>query len=190
MPARARTGDFCLDYEAPGAAPPSTPTGCGCSVTGPPSGRVGQQLQAQGAQVSPGAQAGHAQADPPPPPLPASTGGAGFVCAHVPVGHGVVMHSMLSEVQPHPSTVSAVHEVTSVCAVQGSAGGVAPQSQGAQAAPTGQAGQPQTTPDEDAAPPVLPVPLTVADAPPVPDAGVVVVVVAPSLHEQLQAGQA
>ena len=184
MPARAVSADFRLDYCAIAAATP--PTGCGCNDTGEPAGDgAGQQLQAQGGQVSPGAQAGQAQAHPPPEPLPASTGGTGLVCAHVPVGHGVVMHSMLSEVQPHASAVSAVQEVTSVYAVQGLAGGVVPQPHGAQAAPTGQAGQPQTVPGAE---PVL---VTVPDAPPAPEeVVVVVVVVAPLLHAQLQAGHA
>jgi len=189
---------FRLDYKpidpaapgaaAPGAAPPGAAllTGCGCSVTGVPAGGwAGQQSHAQGGQVSPGAQAGQAQAQP--PPAPPSTGGTGVVWAHVPVGQGVVMHSMLSEVQPHASAVSAVQEVTSVCAAQGSAGGVVPQPQGAQAAPAGQAGQPQTAPGAE---PLLPVLLTVPDAPPVPDEGVVVVVVAPPPHAQLHAGHA
>ena len=184
----ARGRRFRLDYKGVGAAPPSTATGCGCNVTGPWGCGAGQQLQAHGGQVSPGPQAGQAQAQPPPPePLPASTGRTSFSCAHDPVGHGVVMHSMLSEVQPHTSIVSAVQEVTSVCAAQGSAGGVVPQPQGAQAAPAGQAGQPQTAPGAE---PLLPVLLTVPDAPPVPDEGVVVVVVAPLPHAQLQAGQA
>ncbi len=87
--------------------------GGGVSVT---SGEgLGQQLQAHGGQVSPGAQAGQAQAQAPPPRLlPASTVDAGEVRAQTPVGHGVVRHSMLSEVQPHASVVSAVHEVASV----------------------------------------------------------------------------
>ena len=147
MPARAARADFRLDYSAfAAAAPGAAPPGCGCNDTGDPvGGGAGQQLQAQGGQVSPGAQAGQAQAQPPPPePPPPSTGGRGLACAHVPVGQGVVIHSMLSEVQPHASAVSAVQEVTSVCAVQGSAGGVVPQPHGAQAAPAGQAGQPQT----------------------------------------------
>jgi hypothetical protein len=188
MPARAAGGDFRLDYSAidaasPGAAPL---TGSGCADTGDPmGGGAGQQLQAHGGQAWPGAQAGQAQAQPPPPePLPASTGGRGFACAHVPVGHGVVMHSMLSEVQPHPSAVSAVHEVTSPYAVQGSAGGVVPQPHGAQAAPAGQAGQAQTGTDAE---PVL---TMVPDPPPEPVEGVVVVMVAPLLHAQLQAGHA
>jgi hypothetical protein len=174
---------FRLDYRP---IDPDAPTGCGCSVTGVPEGAwAGQQSHAQGGQVSPGAQAGQAQAQP--PPAPPSTGGTGVVCAHVPVGQGVVMHSMLSEVQPHASVVSAVQEVTSVWAVQGSAGGVVPQPQGAQAAPSGQAGQPQTAP---VAEPLPPVSLTVPDAPPVPDEGMVVVVVAPWPHAQLHAGHA
>src|SRR5450755_4429650 len=107
MPARAANGDFRLDYSGVGAAPPSAATGCGCNVTGPGGCCVGQQLQAHGGQVSPGPQAGQAQAQPP-EPLPASTGKTSFSCAHEPVGHGVVMHSMLSEVQPHPSAVSAL----------------------------------------------------------------------------------
>jgi hypothetical protein len=106
----------------------------------------------------------------------------------VPVGHGVVMHSMLSEVQPQASAVSAVQEVTSVCAVQGSAGGVVPQPHGAQAEPTGQAGQPQTIPGAELLPAVL---LAVPEVPPAPDdEGVVVVMVAPLLQAQLHAGQA
>jgi len=196
MPARAAGGDFRLDYRpidpTPplGPAPPAAvpPTGWGCRVTGVPvGGWAGQQLHAQGGQVSPGAQAGQAQAQPPPEPLPASTGGTGFACAHVPVGQGVVMHSMLSEVQPHASAVSALQEAASVWAVQGSAGGVVPQPHGAQAAPAGQAGQPQTVPGAE---PVSPLLLTVPGAPPVPEEGVVVVVVAPLLHAQLQAGHA
>jgi len=196
MPARHAIGDFRLDYNGvgsglPDAAPPSMATGCGCSVTGcdvPWGGGAGQQLQAQGGQVSPAAQAGQAQAHP--PPEPASTGGAAFAWAHDPVGHGVVMHSMLSEVQPHASTMSAVQEVTSVWAVQGSAGGVARQPHGAHAAPIGQAGQPQTAPGADPELPELPELLTDPDALPVPEEGAVVVVVAPLLHEQLHAGQA
>jgi hypothetical protein len=97
------------------------------------------------------------------------------------------MHSMLSEVQPHASVVSAVQDVTSVCAAQGSAGGVVPQPHGEQAAPAGQAGQPQTIPGAEPVPPLL---LTVPDPLLAPEAGAVVVVVAPLLHEQLQAGQA
>jgi hypothetical protein len=97
------------------------------------------------------------------------------------------MHSMLSEVQPHASAVSAVQELTSVCAVQGSAGGVVPQPQGAQAAPAGQAGQPQTAPGAD---PLLLLSAPAPNEPPVPAEGVVVVMVAPLLHEQLHAGQA
>jgi hypothetical protein len=188
MPARAADGDFRRDYSGVGAAPPSTAAGCGCKVTGPWGCVAGQQSQAHGGQVSPGAQAGQAQAQPPPPePLPASTGRTSFSCAHDPVGHGVVMHSMLSEVQRHASVVSPVQELTSVCAAQGSAGGVVPQPQGAQAAPAGQAGQPQTATGAD---PLLPETVPDPDAPPEPEAGVVVVVAAPLLHAQLQAGQA
>jgi hypothetical protein len=188
MPARASDGDFRPDYNRIGAAPPSTAIGFGCGVT-VPEGGFRQQLQAHGGQVSPGPQAGQAQAQPPPPePLPASTGRTSFSCAHDPVGHGVVMHSMLSEVQPHASVVSAVQEVTSVCAAQGSAGGVVPQPQGAHAAPAGQAGQPQTaTGAEPVLPETAPDP---AVAPPAPEAAAVVVVVAPLPHAQLHAGQA
>jgi hypothetical protein len=107
--------------------------------------------------------------------------------AHVPVGHGVVMHSMLSEVHRQASAVSAVQEVTSVWEVQGSAGGVVPQPHGAQAAPTEQAGQPQTAAGAEPLPAVL---LTVPDVPPAPDEGVVVVMVEPLLQAQLHAGQA
>ncbi len=193
MPARAASGDFRLDYGALDAAPPDAapPAGCGCNDTGDPAD-VGaeQQLQAQGGQVWPGAQAGQAQAQPPPEPEPASTAVPDVSCAHVPVGHGVVMHSMLSEVQPHASAVSAVQDVTSVCAVQGSAGGVVPQPHGAQAAPAGQAGQPQTATGAELVLPGLPALLTVPEDPPAPVEGVVVVMAAPLLHAQLQAGQA
>jgi hypothetical protein len=98
---------------------------------------------------------------------------------------------MLSEVQPHASAVSAVHGVASVYAVQGSAG-VAPHPHGAQAAPTGQAGQPQTDPGPAVVLPLLPplpVLLTVPVAPPLLAGGAVIVVVAPLLHEQLQGAQ-
>ena len=195
MPAHAASGDFCRDYSAIAAAPPDAAplTGCGCRVTEDPADRSdGQQLQAQGGQLSPGGQAGQAQAQPPPPPepVPASTGGTDVACAQVPVGHGVVTHAMLSEVQPQASTVSAVHAVTSVCAAQGSAGGFVPQPQGAQAAPAGHAGQPQTATGDDPVLPVSPAPLPVPAVPPVPEEGVVVVVVAPLLHAQLHAGQA
>jgi len=75
-----------------------------------------------------------------------------------------------------------------VCVVQGSVGAGVPQSQGAQAAPAGQAGQLHTggAVDPELPPPPLPVaePLLV----PVP-AGIVVVVVAMAPQAQLQAGQ-
>lgn len=191
MPARAGSaispGNYKLPEAAPAeAVPPPTETGCGCNVTGVPCGvRAPQQLQVQGGQASPGAQAGQAQPHPPVPEPPPSTGGTGFIWEQAPVGHGVVMHTMVTEVQPHASAVSAVQEVTSVCAVQGSAGGGAPQSQGAQAAPAGQAGQVQTTVGDPVLP-VLPVTVPDPDAPPLPEE---VVVVAPSLQAQLQAGQ-
>lgn len=95
---------------------------------------------------------------------------------------------MLSEVQPQASALSAVQEVASVYAAQGSAG-IASQPHGAQAAPVGQAGQPQTATGADpvlAALPVLLVWSTVPEAPPVLAGASVVVVVAPLLHEQLQ----
>jgi hypothetical protein len=104
-----------------------------------------QQLQEQGGQVSPGAQAGQAQAQPP-PPLP----GTGLVCEQTPVWQGVVTQAIPSWTQPHASAVSAVHDVASVNLAHGSAGtgfgagGLIPQPQGAHAAPAGQAGQPQT----------------------------------------------
>jgi hypothetical protein len=68
----------------------------------------GQQLQAQGGQVWPSVHAGQAQ----PQPL----GGGGFVVprAQVPVGHGAVTHSMLSDVQTQESPVSAAHVLASV----------------------------------------------------------------------------
>jgi hypothetical protein len=142
---------------------------------------VGQQLQAHGGQASPGAQAGQAQAHPPPPgSIPASTGEPGCIRAHDPVAQGAVTHSMLSEVQPQASAVSAAQEVTSVCAKQGSGAGVAPQPHGAQEVPAGQAGQPQTEPGAEP----LPVPV------PAPAVGAVIVVVVPLLQEQLQAAPA
>ena len=137
-----------LQRDSPPPRPPPTPlTGCGCNDTGDPVGRRGRTAVAGAgraglargtgrAGASATTAAGATAARPP--------AGRASACAHVPVGHGVVMHSMLSEVQPHASAVSAVQEVTSVCAVQGSAGGVVPQPHGAQAAPAGQAGQPQT----------------------------------------------
>jgi hypothetical protein len=94
-------------------APPSTVLVCGV-VT--PTGRCGsaeQQLQLQGAHVSPGAHAGQAQAQPGVPgplPLPASTVVTGSIRAHEPVGHGAVMHSMLSEIQPQEFAVSAAQD--------------------------------------------------------------------------------
>ncbi len=174
----------------PSGAVAATACGGACATGGSNvtlGGGRGQQSQAHGEQVSPGAQAGQAQAQPPPPDeLPASTVEAGDVWAQTPVGHGVVRHSMLSEVQPHASVVSAVHEVASVCAEQGSAG-VVPHPHGAQAAPAGQAGQPQT---ETGAEPVLPpLPLPVPVVPPLLAAGTVIVVVVPLLQEQLQAAQ-
>lgn len=158
----------------------------GCSVTGEAGAGAGQQLHVQGGQVWPSVQAGQAQPHPPPvpEPLPPSGVTTGVIRAQVPVGQGVVMHSMVKEVQPHASAVSAVQEAASVCAVQGSAGSV-PQPQGAQAVLAGQAGQPQT--DTVAEPlPVFPPGCAV----PEPDAAVVMVVVEPLVHEQLQAGQA
>lgn len=128
-------------------------------------------------------QAGQAQPHPPEAvPLPASVAGV-TLRAQLPVGHGAVMHSMLSEVQPQSSAVSAVQEAASVCAAQGSAGWV-PQPQGAQAVPAGQAGQPHT---ETAPEP----PLVVSTGPVVPelDGAAVMVVVDPLVHAQLQAGQ-
>ena len=191
MPARAGSGDFGRDYRAAEAVPPLTARGCGCSVTGIPWGRgAGQQLQVQGGQASPGAQAGQAQPQPPlPEPPPPASGGTRFIWEQAPVGHGVVMHSMASEVQPHASAVSAVQEATSVCAVQGSAGGGVPHPHGAQAAPAGQAGQVQTATVDDPVLPVLPATVPDPEAPPVPEGAVMVVVVAPSLQAQLQAGQ-
>jgi hypothetical protein len=191
MPVGAGRGDFGRDYRADEVAPPPTARGCGCSVTGVPfGGGARQQLQVQGGQAWPGAQAGQAQPQPalPEPPLPASTGGTGFSWEQAPVGQGAAMHSMAREVQPHASAVSALQEATSVCAVQGSAGGGVPQSQGAQAAPAGQAGHVQTATVGDAVGPVVPLTVPVPDVP-VPAEGVVVVVVAPSLQAQLQAGQ-
>jgi hypothetical protein len=99
---------------------PAAATACGgaCATGGvnvTSGGRLGQQLQVHGGQVSPGAQAGQAQAQPPPPEeLPPSTVETGGAWLQMPVGHGVVTHSMLSEVQLHASVVSAVHEVASV----------------------------------------------------------------------------
>jgi hypothetical protein len=107
-------------------------------------GGAAQQLQAQGGQLWPAAQAGQAQAHPP-PPLP----GTGLVWVQTPVGQGVVTQAMPSSTQPQASAVSARHAPWSVKAAQGSAGtgaggsgGVA-QSHGGQALPAGQAGQVQ-----------------------------------------------
>jgi hypothetical protein len=94
------------------------------------------------------------------------------------------MHSMLSEVQPQASAVSAVQVLASVYVVQGSAG-VVPHPHGAQAVFAGQAGQPQT--DTDADPPPV---FSGGDEVAVADVGTVIVVVAPFVHEQLHAGQA
>ncbi len=156
----------------------------GCSVTG---AGAGQQLQSHGGQVWPAAQTGQAQAHPPPvavPPPPASTETPPDVRAQTPVGHGAVMHSMVSEVHPQASAVSAAQEAASVYAAHGS-GGVVPQPHGAQAELAGQAGQPQT--DTGAEPPSM----VTADEGPVGARVLVVIVVAePPEHEQLQAGQA
>jgi len=160
------------------AAPPLA----GCSVTG---AGAWQQLQVQGGQGWPETQAGQAHPHPPPEPEPPPSGVTELLIrAQLPVGHGVVMHSMLSEVQPQESPVSATQEAASVCAVHGSAG-VVPHPQGAQAELAGQAGQPQT--DTGAEPPSV----TTADAVPVA-AGVraVIVVAEPLEQAQLQAGQA
>jgi hypothetical protein len=196
MPARAVPGDFAENYRPPEAASP-TATGCGCSVTGVPSPvEAAQQLHVQGGQAWPATQAGQAQPHPelPEPPPPASMGGAGLVCAQVPVGQGVVTHRIVTDVQPQASAVSAEQEATSVCEVQGSAGGGVPQPHGAQAAPAGQAGQVQMATGAEAVLPgaaVLPATVPDPDAPPAPvaEGGVVVVVVAPLLQAQLQAGQ-
>jgi hypothetical protein len=160
------------------------PTGVG--------GGVGQQLQLHGGQVSPAGQAGQAQAQPPPPePLPPSEITTGCILAHMPLGQGVVKQAMVIAVQPHASAVSAAHDLASVYAVQGSGGGDV-QSQGAQAVLAGQAGHSQIG---MAVPDVAVVPGDAVPVPPVAvpvvlPAGTVIVVVAPLLHAQLQAGQA
>jgi hypothetical protein len=193
-------------------APPSTnfarqsgvgePPAGGTTVTEPASaltcviptgvgGGAGQQLQLQGGQVWPVAQAGQAQAQPPPPePLPPSEVTTGWILAHTPLGQGVVKQAMPSDVHPHWSAVSAVHDLASVYAVQGSGGGEV-QSHGAQAVLAGQAGHSQIG---TAVPDVAVVPGEAVPVPPVAvpvlvPAGTVIVVVAPPLHEQLQAGQ-
>lgn len=154
----------------------------GCSVTGDPGAGPGQQVQAHGGQVCPAVQAGQAQPHPPvPEPLPPSDVTTGVIRAQLPVGHGVVMHSIVREVQPQSSAVSAVQEAASVCAVQGSAGSL-PQPQGAQAVFAGQAGQPHTDADP---PPVLSVGVVLEL-----DGVAVMVVVEPFVQEQLQAAQA
>jgi predicted small lipoprotein YifL len=147
-----------------------------------------QQLQVQGGQVVFAAHAGQAHAQPPPLlPVPPPASDGGLIRMHDPDGHGVVKQAMPSWTQVQASAESDVHEAASVCAVQGSAGGVA-QSQGAQAAPSGQAGQthtrgalavPEDPPTASAAPP-----------PTVLPAGMVVVMVVIAPQAQLQAGQA
>lgn len=96
-------------------------------------------------------------------------------------------HAIPSSTQPQASAVSAVQLAASACAAQGSAGAGegAPQSQGGQVVPAGQAGQTQieAVPEPELGAVAVPV---VDDA--VPD-GTVMVVVAPALHPQLQAGQ-
>jgi hypothetical protein len=168
---------------AGGGVVPASPVTFGVTPTGG-SGWPPQQLHVHAGQVEPAGHAGQAQPQPPTPePLPPSTVTTGCIRAHAPVGHGVVKHSMVSAVQPQASAVSAAQDLASVYEVHGSAGGGAAQSQGAQAAFGGQAGQVQT--EIDGAPefvvvagPVVPLPLD----------GTVIVVVAPLLHEQLQAG--
>jgi hypothetical protein len=70
--------------------------GSGCG--GGTGSGAGQQLQAQGGQLWPATQAGQAQAQPPPEPPP--PGGGALSCMQVPVGQGVVMHSIPSSIQP------------------------------------------------------------------------------------------
>jgi hypothetical protein len=172
---------------AGGGVVPASLLTCGVTPIGL-SGWPGQQLQLQGGQVAPAGQAGQAQAQPPPAKLPPSMVTAGCSCAHEPVGHGVVKHSMVSAVQLHSLAASAVQDLASVYAVHGS-GGVEPHPHGAQAAFAGQAGQPQTATGGEADPvPVLVVVGGLFTTLPLP--GTVIVVVAPLLHEQLHAGQA
>jgi hypothetical protein len=98
---------------------PDVVAGSGGSGFGWGGGVVPQQSQAQGGQVWPATQAGQAQAQPVPPPPPPG----GFIWVQAPVGHGVVMHWIPSSIQPQPSAVSAAHDLTSLCAAQGSGGG-------------------------------------------------------------------
>jgi hypothetical protein len=171
-----------------GGVVPASPVTCGVTPIGG-SGWPPQQLHVHAGQGAPAGHPGQAQPQPPTPePLPPSTVTTGCIRAHDPVGHGVVKHSMVSAVQPQASAVSATQDLASVYEVHGSGGGVA-QSHGAQAVLAGQAGQAQT---ETAVEPV-PVPVVVVVGgvfTTVPLWGTVIVVVAPLLHEQLQAGQA
>jgi predicted NBD/HSP70 family sugar kinase len=82
------------------------PTGVG--------GGLGQQLQLHGGQVAPAGQAGQAQAQPPPEPLPPSDVTTGCIFAQTPLGQGVVKQAIPSDVHPHWSAVSATHDFASL----------------------------------------------------------------------------
>ncbi len=115
-------------------------TGCGDAGveirSPPPDAGAEQQSHVQAGQLAPAGQAGHAQAQPP-PPVPPSTGW--LIRTQVPEGQGVVKQAIASCTQAHESALSPAHDVASVWAAQGSGGAV--QSHGAHAVPAGQAGQ-------------------------------------------------
>lgn len=76
---------------------------------------VGQQLQAQGGQVSPDRQAGQAHPQPPVPPPE-----TGFIWTQEPMGgQGAVTQAIASSTQPHASAESAAHDEESVCVAHG-----------------------------------------------------------------------
>jgi hypothetical protein len=146
-----------------------------------------QQLHVQGGQVVFAGQAAQAHAQPP-PPVPAPPSGGGLMRMHEPVGHGVVKQAICNCTQAHASAESAVQEDRSVCAVQGSAGWGVAQSHGAQAAPSGQAGQTHTA-EWMVEPEVPPAPLAVPVPPGLLPTAIVVVIVVMAPHAQLQAAQ-
>jgi len=133
-----------------------------------------QHSQAQGGQLCPAAQAGHAHPQLPP--------GTGRIWTHDPLGQGVVTHTTPSSIQLHALALSAMQLVTSPWLAHGSAAasrGPAPeaplltptlpvpqaQSQGAQLAPAGQDGHAHVqvplavTPAPVTPPPQAPLPL-------------------------------
>jgi hypothetical protein len=187
MPAAPSGGD-CRRWRAPFDYRPGA-IAAGCSVSGGPGVGPAQHVQAHGGQVWPAVQAGQAQPQPPPPVLlPASGVAPVDILAQAPVGHGAVTHSMLSEIQPQELAVSAAQEAGWSCTEQGS-DGVVPQPQGAQAVFAGQAGHPQTDTGADPAS-VLADGELEPEPEPATEPATVIVVAEPSVHEQLQAGQA